>query len=247
MKVSSFTSQNSRSYQEDRSFTKIMKNGEALLGVFDGHGSQWVAEYAADHAPSLFRVIPKATKQNPTLALETLFAKLVEKTKDIIGGSTACVVWVQKDIAHVAVLGDSMAIIRTADGTIWQSPEHNVRSNLAEAIAAENRGGKISPNGYLFDRWQIDGPGLQMSRALGDRELDRVLDRNPEIFHIPINEESWILLCSDGLIDPSHTDITLFDSTIARVAGGADAKTLVLENAKSNRADNSTAIVARIA
>jgi serine/threonine protein phosphatase PrpC len=246
MEVTQFSAQNRRPYQEDRSFFKKVNKNQLLLGMFDGHGGRWASEYAADHTPNIFRAIRKEIKKDPEATLRLIYSNLNKATEDYTCGSTASVVWLKDNVAHVAVLGDSITIIKDANGQIWKSPEHNVRTNEAEALAAEQRGGKISANGYLFDKWQIDGPGLQMSRALGDKDLGRVLLREPDIFHIPVNENSWILVCSDGLLDPSHTAGDTLPIAVDFIGSGADAEELVLAMANIQNDDNSTAVLVRL-
>jgi len=246
MEVTQFSAQNRRAYQEDRSFFKITKTVGVLLGVFDGHGGKWVAEIASSAAPREFHSLSKETKKDPDSTLLQIYNKLASLTNDHTCGSSASIVWLKDNVAHIAVLGDSPVIIKDANGQIWKSPEHNVRTNLAEAQAAEARGGKISVNGYLFDKWQIDGPGLQMSRALGDRDLNRVLLREPEIFHIPVNENSWILICSDGLMDPSHIAGDTLPIVVDFIEKGADAEDLVKAMANIQRDDNSTAVLVKL-
>lgn len=247
MQATQFSQQNRRSYQEDRSFIKKTSNTEVLLGVFDGHGGDWVSEFAVVHTPFLFRSVRKETKKNVNATLHQIYSRLHENTKDYTCGSTASIVWIKDNVAHVAVLGDSITMIKTESGEIWQSPEHNIRTNQAELHAAILRGGKTDCGGaYLFDKWHIDGPGLQMSRALGDRDLDRVLNREPEIFHISINDDSWILTCSDGLIDPAHADHNAVPRIIELIEQGADAKKLVVEMGIVQNNDNSTAVLVRM-
>jgi serine/threonine protein phosphatase PrpC len=246
MDVTQFSAQNNRSYQEDRSFFTKTNKDQLLLGVFDGHGGSWVSEIAVESTPAIFRATRKTIKQDPEATLNHIYSKLVKATTGHHSGSTASIVWLKDNVAHVAVLGDSPVVIKDANGEIWKSPEHNVRTNLAEAQAAEARDGKISANGYLFDRWRIDGPGLQMSRALGDKELDRVLNREPEIFHIPVNKDSWILVCSDGLLDPSHIADDTLPIVVDFIDHGADAEELVLAMANIQRDDNSTAVLVRL-
>ena len=246
MKITQFTKQNSRLYQEDRSFIKYLPNGEALLGVFDGHGGHWTSETAAIRTPDIFRTLPRQLKTDPEATLERLFEKLVQKTAEYFSGSTACIVWIKQNMAYVAVLGDSLTIIKTARNDIWVSPEHNVRTNKYEGDEAIQRGGYIE-DGYLFDKEIYQGSGLQMSRALGDVTLARVLNRKPEIFSIPLNADSWILLCSDGLIDPSHENKDFMELLITTInTTDATAKELVLLGATKQRDDNSTAILVRV-
>lgn len=246
MEITSYTAKNSRSYQEDRFFAKKLTNGEVLLGIFDGHGGHWTAEYAAVHTPNFYRAMRRVIKENPLNALKHLFATLHKKTETHHSGAAACIVLIQNNVAHVGILGDSAVVIKSGTGAIWHSPEHNVRSNAYEADEAMARGAKIY-NGYMFDGYQIDGPGLQMSRALGDYELRRVLNREPEIFNIPLNENSWILLCTDGLIDPSHQNTAMLENAIRLIeTATTTAETLVVENAKIDKNDNSTAVLVRL-
>ena len=247
MLVTYFAKKNLKKYQEDRSFYKQYKNGDSIFGVFDGHGGEWVSDYAAEHAPLFFTNMRKELKKDPQEALKVLFQKLVEKTKGFTCGSSASIVLVRNNIATIGVLGDSPVIIKTALRNIWKSPEHNVRTNEKECIAAIAKGGWISEVGYLFDRCQYQGMGLQMSRALGDKELNNVLNREPEIFQVPINNQSWILVCSDGLIDPSHNDANATTSIITAIDGTTIVAEQLVEDASILRKyDNSTAVLARV-
>ena len=70
--------------------------------------------------------------------------------------------------------------------------------------------GAVISGGYVYPRqadrggysWHIAGPGLQMTRALGDAELDSVLDRTPDVYSVPLGD--FVLVASDGLFDPAH-------------------------------------------
>jgi len=247
MQITQFSKQNNRPYQEDRSFIKIMKTG-VLLGVFDGHGGEEVSDFCADNTVKIFNHISKEIKKDPEETLKQLVKKLDEKTNYSYCGSTAAIVLIKNNEAHVSILGDSGVLIKTSSGSLWQSPEHNVRTNAKECDEAKARGGWVDTNrGYLFDRNVYNGQGLQMSRALGDRELSRVLNREPEIFHIPINKTSWILVYSDGLIDPSHANqnaVIGIVKAIETLPIGAEELVHAVSDVQNN--DNSTAILARM-
>jgi len=209
MVITTATAQNRRAYQEDRFFTEEI-NGGLLFGVYDGHGGDWVAEYAVKHTPYLFKAFLKYTKLRPQTILSRITDRLDGKTRFCRSGSTASTVWIDKNRkwAYVSIIGDSPVIILKNDSTIWVSPEHNVRNNPKEAEWIMKMRGGIIHNGYVFSPRTYQGVGLQMTRALGDYELDDILNRKPEIFKIPINKNSWILCGSDGVLNPEHIDIS---------------------------------------
>lgn len=205
MNITTHTEQKSRPYQEDRFFVKELPSGETILGVFDGHGGHWVADYAAKFTPYFFRSLLKSNSYYSTMF--KVIERLNNKTNHFYSGSTVSLVLIDKDKtnAYVAILGDSPVIIKDGNENIWIAPEHNVRSNKIEASKAIASDDAYIANGYLFDRYKgMNSGGLQMSRALGDKELNNILNRVPEVFVIPLNENSWILCGSDGLTDPAH-------------------------------------------
>lgn len=227
-----------RGYQEDAYITFKAKDG-FVLAVFDGHGGSEVAEFSSEHLAAIFRTA-KGTGEEK---LRNVFTILSDKTGRDDAGSTASIAFLPDGSNEmiVGILGDSPVLVKRADGTVWVSPEHNVRSNESEARAAEERGGFIHA-GYLFSNFS--GGGLQMSRALGDSHLGRVLSREPEIFTILINEKSWVLVATDGLFDPAH----LSDETseiISSIESGCEANALVQAALAIPTNDNVTAILLR--
>jgi serine/threonine protein phosphatase PrpC len=199
-----------RDYQEDRAVTATTQQG-TLLAVFDGHGSEATSELLSGKVVSAFLDAEEAAGEKARLAerpldykevLRITFETLATATNHLNPGSTATVVFIPKDqsTAFIAVLGDSPVIARMTGGTLHVSPEHNARSNKAEREAAEKRGG-VYAGGYMCKRW--NGPGIQMTRAFGDTELSGVISREPEIYQIPLGR--WLIVATDGLEDPGHT------------------------------------------
>src|SRR3990167_9674146 len=110
-------------------------------------------------------------------------------TRQFREGSTLSIAWVREDHdeVSVAVLGDSPVIVVDQLGQVHVSPEHNVRTNLAERNAMVARGGSYR-NGYVYNQLDV---GFQVSRALGDGDLDRILSREPEIY--TIKNPRWVV------------------------------------------------------
>jgi len=236
MKISKATAKGARSYQEDRYFVFPTVMG-TYLGVFDGHGGDECAAYCV----KAMRII---LTHEPTL--QDAVAKLSRETSTMRAGSTASLVFIPKDEhrVEIAVLGDSPVIAKLADGSIFVSEEHNVRTNMAEADAAIARGGFVN-SGYLFASYS--GNGLQMTRSLGDYELDSVLSREPEVFSHVLGKDSWVLVCSDGAVDPGHIDAKdSIDSIVALVEAGGDAQEIVERALAAKTGDNVTAILVRL-
>ncbi|MBI3274029.1 MAG: hypothetical protein HYZ69_02700, partial [Candidatus Colwellbacteria bacterium] len=120
-------------------------------------------------------------------------------------------------------------------------PEHNVRSNLEERKAAEQRGG-IYSGGYIWNDLGSLGQGLQMSRALGDAHLGNILSREPDVYTIA--EPLWVLVASDGLFDPGHSDTYRLLQEIEDYAKrNATADELMKWVEKRGLKDNATALV----
>ena len=249
MIVTQFSKQNLRKYQEDASFYRHFKNGDVLLGVFDGHGDDQVSEFVNLTTPYIFSSLSREIKKNPPVAFKELFERLVKKTSHFLSGSTASIVLIRDNVATIGVLGDSPVIIRTALGDIWKAPEHNVRSNIKERIAAEQRGALIIPKGYLCDKFTFPPyrEFLQLSRVLGDKNLDRVLSREPEIFQVPLDSHSWIMVCSDGVIDPGHTSDAVLQLLINEIEHDPkfDAEQIVNFASQYEQMDNATVVLAR--
>ena len=93
--------------------------------------------------------------------------------------------------------------------------------------------------GYMIEHF--DGPGLQMTRALGDKALNNIIDRTPDVYTLPLGR--FVLLATDGLFDPSHVaDVkTTAESMASGIAEGDDASTLL--HKKRPYADNATAVL----
>ena len=149
---------------------------------------------------------------------------------------------------HVAILGDSPVIVQNRNQNPWVSPEHNVITNEKEREAAVKRGA-IYKFPYIHDAEDYARAsgvcwGVQMSRAFGDYSLYRVLNRKPEILSVPIAPGTIVIVATDGVLDPSHSDASAHINRLLRkVACGSGAKALVNDALKRETGDNATAIV----
>lgn len=245
MKITTAQIKGPRTYQEDRYKVINDSNGDTLLAVFDGHGGADTADKAAENVELFYHYVRDARNYNDISeeVIADIFAKLHALTKNDDTGSTASLVLIEpkKQTATVGTLGDSPVYIINSNGNLYNNPEHNVRTNIVEAHSATARGGNIY-GGYLYKSYR--GQGLQMSRALGDVDLQPVVDHIPEIHTVEINDQSKIVVASDGFGDPSHaTDRTSFKKELQfLLAYGVEADALM--HWVKNPQDNVTIIVA---
>lgn len=250
MKMTVDTKQNRRLHQEDRFFIDHLDSSNVFFGVFDGHGGEIAAEYAAANCSRIFRELLLGSNFAGLDILSEVIHILNFDLRHSYTGTTASIVHLneKQKFANVAVIGDSPVIIKDADGKIWVAPEHNVRSNAAEAAAATASEDGIIVDGYLFDARNLDGGGLQMSRALGDRELDVVLNREPEVFRISLAKNSWVLCGTDGILDPGHKNTDQLVNNLANLidVNSVTADDVIQAAISAGSDDNATAILIRL-
>ena len=247
--VTSASVQGGRSHQEDRSVCQWIetKDGSGwLLAVFDGHRGAVTAELAAQELLSLFIKRLPIHHGDAASTLRNIFRTLNDLTRAHLSGSTASVVFIPADakVVTLAVLGDSPVAIRDSKGKIHIGPNHNVRTNMAERVASEVRGG-VYRGGYLEDQ-ELPGIGLQMARALGDADLSRVLERAPEVETVPLGGEGIVLVGTDGLLSQrGGTNSEQLREIVAMIQEGAGADEVVADALARGTGDNVTAIVWR--
>lgn len=240
-----------RSYQEDTFFGKMVSDGQ-WFGIFDGHGGDECSKECREALLGGKIDLEKIGEENSHFVkrMKEVFKQLNERTKHMSAGSTASLIFLSNTVGNgptngrsvvVGVMGDSPVVVQSSYTGLWTAPEHNVRTNHEEAQKACERGGWIS-QGYLFADLRSDG--LQMARALGDRHLDKVLARWPDV--TMIHNPKTILIASDGVVDPSHYEKDALQTVIDLVLDGAEAKQVVDRAVQLKTGDNATAIVIRV-
>ena len=243
--ITSYTSLGERTYQEDRHLV-INKDFASLLAVMDGHGGDETSDFCFQNLERIFERVLSKNKSFSGAIVKDLISELDQETKGHTSGSTISIVLISEfeENAHVGVLGDSPVVIKDKNGKVNISPEHNVRSNLKEKEEAKKRGG-VYQGGYMY---QPNGKyGLQLSRALGDYKMGEVISHEPEIYAVELGKDSFILVGSDGLFDPSHDDTGgQIKVLVKKINEGAEAENLVQDALDRGIRDNVTAILCRV-
>ena len=245
MKITTASEIGKRSYQEDQAIV-IRKDCNTLLAVMDGHSGSKTAEIIMQHLEQIFVATRKQYPRTPKKLLFAVFEQLNCLTANEESGSTLSVVLVPRSErrAHVAILGDSPVVVKNPDQEAWVGPEHNARTNLREREAALSRGASYN-GGYLHD--PNSGKGLQMSRSLGDVALHTILSRIPEVFSVPIEKGSAIIVMSDGVVDPVHQEpSSRIERLLKIVAEDPRAAALVDDALQRGARDNITAVLCTI-
>lgn len=246
MKISLAQARGRRSYQEDTFGVEKLSTG-LLVWVADGHGGNTVSDHIKKRMPSVW--IEKDNDNKPIQMMD-VFSQLNNETIFDEEGSTLSVAFITHQTVHIGVLGDSPVLV-SADGLHYIGPDHNARSNERERNDAIARGA-IYESGYVcvkqpsYGGLYDTGPGLQMTRSLGDSKLT-FLNRIPEVRTLSFgNHGDFVLIATDGLIDPSHhhkgTETT---DIFSLIEAGAEAPELVTRATKLPTGDNVTAILVR--
>jgi serine/threonine protein phosphatase PrpC len=172
--------------------------------------------------------------------LRRIVARLCQHTEKFLSGTTLSIALVleEQDEAVIAVLGDSPIVVIDQSERVHISPEHNVGANLTERQAAVGRGGMYQ-DGYILNE---HGRGLQLSRALGDANFDGILSREPDIY--TIKGPRWVLVGTDGLLDPAHYNTAALATGLAALRSkNVTARGIVDWAMARGLKDNATAVL----
>lgn len=162
-----------RNNQEDSHIADIkLPNGEAIFGVFDGHGGAEVARFVEKKFVDTFIKMPEYKSGNYEAALTKCFIRLDEMmhpdtSKDPVSafsmgaGCTACVAIFTKDSVICANSGDSRCVLMRGNTAINMSEDHKPDNEGEEK--------RINAAGGFVEEGRVRGV-LSLSRALGDLE-----------------------------------------------------------------------------
>lgn len=238
----SYEAQGVRSTMEDAHFCKKISRGY-VAGLFDGHGGNRVARYAADYFEDHFEEVLTAAngdvRQAFTNIITTIQAHVTETKIGENMGATAVVSFIdsQTHKIYTATLADSEAFIyRKIENRLkaiplscvrdWSCPKEAARV----AIALNNPEIKIQwtkyPNPKMLRHPKL---GLNVSRSLGDVSSSGSKEK-PEVLHkakITMNQMQpgdILILACDGVWDfASIADVG------ALIALHGDSKSLASE------------------
>jgi serine/threonine protein phosphatase PrpC len=217
-----------RNQQEDAHIADLkLPNGEAIFGVFDGHGGKEVALYVQKKFVDTFKKLAEYKSGNYEEALKKCFIQMdemmnSEKSKDPItnysqsAGCTACVALLTKDSLICANSGDSRCVLARGTTALEMSQDHKP-DNTEELRRIEAAGGFV-------EEGRVRGI-LSLSRALGDLEYKlnkkigveaQMITCVPEIKKVELQpEDKFFVIACDGIWDclTSQQCVDLFTKT----------------------------------
>ncbi len=254
-----------RPSMEDAHFYKSTKN-YLFMGVFDGHGGEFVADYASKAFRNRFLSHLRKAKGDVRKSFDTFFALVQEEVAKNDhwdrAGCTAIVCLVDKKLRHIytATLGDSEAnLYRQIEGKMvsiplscirdWSHPKDAKRASLAlnDPIIA-----------FLWpmakDPKQLRYPsaffGVNVSRSIGDvylsQEGNLAISHTPKVSINKVNKGDILVLCCDGLKDYVQ-EKTIVELVKSNATSGRDiAKALTDYAINDAKGDDNVTVIAVI-
>ncbi len=170
-----------------------------LAGVFDGHGGNVAAQYAARVLPNKFK--EKIKSQEPTRIFPEIFKEISgEIEEQSVSGTTALAILLAADKRLIwANVGDSRGVIIKTNGSFLQLTSDHRVNNQAERKRIIERGiGKIF-GPYVM----VGGLSLMLTRTLGDKYFKKAgVISEPEVGNYQIRkDDAFLILASDGVWD----------------------------------------------
>lgn len=207
----------------------------SLYAIFDGHGGEQAASYAARHICSTF--LQELKKENTIeQALKLSFLTIDKEflaTNNDRTGTTAVVAYIDNNMLHCAWAGDSRAVVADSNDKVIFATEDHKPDSTTEKARIEAAGGFITPESQ--ESVARLGGLLAVSRALGnklirDHKQGKGLIPDPAYKSTKLQQGDMLILACDGLWDVTSNE------TAARAA-----------QAKNRSLDDSAELLAQTA
>lgn len=189
--------------------------------MYDGHGGARCSSYAAQNLHEL--IMKHNYNEHPQLALQEGFKDLDHHWLEMANlngwddGTTAITVLIVNKILYVANVGDSRAVLCSAQGRAVDMSVDHKPAREDEKARIEKLGGRI----IHYGTWRVQGV-LAITRAFGDRRLKTYVTAEPEIKSWPLGEgDDFLILASDGVWDvlSSQAAVDIVRQAVAESAG----------------------------
>lgn len=209
-----------------------------LGGVFDGHGTDRVAQLAKARFPAHFRA---ALGQGAADAFRSAYAAVDRESEGMPGGTVAATFYADERNVVVANVGDAH-VVSVSQGTAVQLTEDHRLTNERERERVVAAGATIWGAYVCLD----DGSGLMPTRTLGDHAFREVgVLAEPTVSSHPMGTGLLVAAC-DGLWDVMQIEElpdVIGNATTAKLA----AERLAQEALRVRRTlDNLTVLVVRV-
>jgi protein phosphatase 1L len=202
--VGKFQADGSKKPNED-TMTAITEGTVAVVCVFDGHGGPHCSRYIEARLPEIIHT-KAAALGGDSAAISTMlkeefatFDELIKKERwaeETGSTGTVCVVTATEII--VANVGDSPAVVFTAESQLLHTTVDHDCDNPEEAARVIAAGGHVSEE--EGDVKRVNGE-LAVSRAFGDFSLKPYVIVDPQTYVWPRVAGTFLGICSDGLTE----------------------------------------------
>jgi serine/threonine protein phosphatase PrpC len=183
-----------------------------MLCLADGHGGAAAAQHCNTFALSHLRsevAIHGSSGEALRAACTRVFARLHGEVIAACGtsGTTLTIVIINELRGEMtcANVGDSSALLVTADGHKFLSTDHRLEVCLEERERVKAQGGLLAQR-YVASG-ERRGPvrawpgGIAVARTIGDADCRQVVSAEPALSTVPIPQYGVVVLCSDGCWD----------------------------------------------
>ena len=202
--VGKFQADGAKKPNED-TMSAITEGTVAVVCVFDGHGGPQCSRYVEARLPEIIHTKAGALGGDSA----AISAMLKEEFATIDGlikeegwardtGSTGTVCVVTATEIIVANVGDSPAVVFTAEGVLINTTVDHDCDNPEEAARVIAAGGHVTAE--EGDVKRVNGE-LAVSRAFGDFSLKPHVIVDPEIYVWSRVPGTFLAICSDGLTE----------------------------------------------
>eukprot|EP00339_Tiarina_fusa_P022671 CAMPEP_0117003126 /NCGR_PEP_ID=MMETSP0472-20121206/4544_1 /TAXON_ID=693140 ORGANISM="Tiarina fusus, Strain LIS" /NCGR_SAMPLE_ID=MMETSP0472 /ASSEMBLY_ACC=CAM_ASM_000603 /LENGTH=352 /DNA_ID=CAMNT_0004703659 /DNA_START=811 /DNA_END=1865 /DNA_ORIENTATION=- len=211
---------------------------EDFFCVFDGHGTQEPATYAAKNLPGILKSKLNEGKDEVSSLCEA-FVTINQQMKPfaVQCGTTAVACLIKDQILYTANVGDSRAVLCRNKKAVRLTVDHKP-SLEGETERIEQMGGFIRNN-------RVQG-ALAVTRALGDWFAGHFVSPEPYVTVTHLNEtDEFLLIACDGLFDVFSDDVA-----VEKILGMKDpveaAMKLKDEAFDAGSTDNISVVVVRL-
>lgn len=198
--------------------------------VCDGHGDygHLVSTYITESLPSTFGKVFLQNRRDLELVSQSLQGCLKKLESELptsnidtcLSGTTVVAAFISENRLFVAHIGDSRAVIGSKYGSHWvpsQLTEDHKPENSDEARRILRNGGEVrknldscrNPTGP-YRVWLLgqDGPGLAMSRSIGDGYAKQAgVIADPDFKAVVLTpEDRFLVIATDGLWEVIDTE-----------------------------------------
>ncbi|KAK7501384.1 hypothetical protein BaRGS_00007509 [Batillaria attramentaria] len=198
-----------RKANEDRMVIKELKENLLYIGIFDGHGSSFAADYVMEYLEHHMTYWLSQTKNLRTVLHKSFIDVNNVMTRhlahyfigsEIFGTGTTATVCLIHDSSELVVahVGDSRAVLCRKGGAVRLSIDHDP-DDPDETERVTKHGGRIIQNSQ--GNSQVNGR-LGMTRSIGDTELKAYgVIAQPHLKSLEIKHgyDAFLMLATDGL------------------------------------------------